>query len=79
MWQEIVDRGGCPPDAWSRTLSRLCPIEGTPSEDQLGVEVEETVAGIMGAGDMQAGDSEGAGGLGGAGDDDDYDGLWMDD
>ncbi|CAM9542434.1 unnamed protein product [Scytosiphon promiscuus] len=75
---EIVDRGGCPPEAWARTLSRLCPIEGTPSEDEIGSEVEETVAGLMDAGGAQPGESGGANGQGGAGDDDDYDGLWMD-
>ncbi|CBN77901.1 expressed unknown protein [Ectocarpus siliculosus] len=67
---EIADRGGCPPEAWARTLSRLCPSEGTPSEEQLGAEVEETVAGLM-----TPDDGEEADGVG-----DSYDGLWgMDD
>ncbi|CAM9303760.1 unnamed protein product [Ectocarpus sp. 13 AM-2016] len=63
---EIADRGGCPPEAWARTLSRLCPSEGTPSEEQLGAEVEETVAGLM-----TPDDGEEADGVG-----DSYDGLW---
>eukprot|EP00903_Cladosiphon_okamuranus_P015357 g14183.t1 len=74
---EIADRAGCPQDLWARTLSRLCPTEGTPSEDELGAEVDETVAALMapdeGEGPLQ-GDFYGE-----RDDDDDYDGLWLDD
>lgn len=73
--QEIVDRAGCPPEAWARTLSRLCPTEGTPSDEKIGAEVAETVAGLMASDDRPDGDDEGADGH-----DDDDDGLWaMDD
>lgn len=47
LLQEIVDRGGCPPEAWARTLSRLLPPGGTPSEEELGSEADETAEKLM--------------------------------
>lgn len=58
-----MDRAGCPPEAWAKTLSRLCPKEGTPSDEKIGDEVDETVAGLMASDGPPA-------------QDDDYDGMW---
>ncbi|CAN0189870.1 unnamed protein product, partial [Laminaria digitata] len=48
---EIVDRGGCPPEAWAQTLSRLLPPEGTPSEEDLEAEVDATIEMLMASAD----------------------------
>lgn len=42
-----MERGGCPPEAWAKTLSRLLPPEGTPTEEELEAEVEEMVSRLM--------------------------------
>lgn len=42
-----MERGGCPPEAWAKTLSRLLPPEGTPTEEELEAEVEELVSRLM--------------------------------
>lgn len=73
----MADSAGCPPDLWARTLSRLCPTEGTPSDDKLGAEVDETVAALMAP---EEGEAPPEGELyGESDDDDDYDGLWLGD
>lgn len=42
-----MEKGGCPPEAWARTLSRLLPPEGNPSDEELGAEVNETLRLLM--------------------------------
>ena len=42
-----MERGGCPPEAWAKTLSRLLPPEGTPTEEELEAEVDEMVSRLM--------------------------------
>lgn len=42
-----MERGGCLPAAWAKTLSRLLPPEGTPTEEELESEVEELVSNLM--------------------------------
>lgn len=62
-YQEIVDRSGCPPEAWAKTLSRLLPPGGTPSEAELEAEVDKTLDLLMAVTDEQEDDYD-DGGLG---------------
>lgn len=57
-----MDRGGCPPKAWARTLSRLLPPDGNPSEEELEAEADDTIAMLMDTDDPEEGDNEGADG-----------------
>lgn len=61
-----MDRGGCP-EAWARTLSRLLPPEGTPSEEELEAEVDATLDMLMAAADDNDGQEGGWEGTGDGG------------
>lgn len=60
-YQEIVDKSGCPPEAWTKTLSRLLPPGGTPSEAELEAEVDRTLDLLMAVTDEQEDDDDDGG------------------